>query len=197
MTGVSSGAFRCLRSSVTLNGVEKRCCSTLFGRLIVVPRVTPRACLSTPPFLPPAVYEARGCLTLPCSWRFCCCSPRVHHGQRPTPAGQLPGDADRGDRGPLLPGVEGAPSLVESAVGLICPSPHGRGLPGLAADQLRRQPVLPTVMPGRFHQQPAGVTVPGLGDRALRTGIPAGVLRRHQAQERADVPAGEPLPVAD
>jgi len=49
----------------------------------------------------------------------------------------------------------------------------------------------------RLHQQPAGMPAPRLGDRAHRSAAAGGMLRRGQAQERADAVAGEPVPVAD
>ncbi len=102
-------------------------------------------------------------------WSRSSCFSAVHDGQRPAPTGQLPGHPDGGHRGPFLAGVERPPPLVEPAVRLIRPGPHVGWLPVAATDHLRRQPVRFAVMPGRFHQQPAGVAVAGLGDRTLGT----------------------------
>ena len=83
-----------------------------------------------------------------------------------------------------------------------CPaSPRARAA-GLASAHRSRM-VLPTavggaVVPGGLDQQPAGVGVAGLGDRALDPGLaPEECSRGHQPDEGADGGAGEPVPVAD
>lgn len=55
----------------------------------------------------------------------------------------------------------------------------------------------PAVMPGRFNQQPAGVGVAGLGDRAAGPGRPGGLLGRDQTKIGADAGSSEPVPVPD
>ena len=95
-----------------------------------------------------------------------------HHGQRPAPAGQLAGDGDVGDHGPLLAVGEADPALVQPVVARLRPRDRGRGRQLPAAPQHRGRPVRLAVVPGRLDQQPAGVGVAGLGDRALRPGSP-------------------------
>jgi len=93
----------------------------------------------------------------------------VEDRQRPAPAGQFTSDSHVGDDGLLLAGEEGLPPLVQSVVagvaaglgrwrGEVPAGPHGRA--GVA--------VVAAVVPGRFYQEPSGVGVAGLGDRALR-----------------------------
>jgi hypothetical protein len=52
-------------------------------------------------------------------------------------------------------------------------------------------------MPGRLDQQPAGMAVAGLGDRALATSPATGLLTGHQAEPGPDRGAGEAMPVGD
>jgi hypothetical protein len=51
-----------------------------------------------------------------------------------------------------------------------------------APPQISPGPIRAPVMPGRFDQQPAGMSVAGLGDPALGAGRPRGVLGGHQPQ---------------
>jgi hypothetical protein len=53
------------------------------------------------------------------------------------------------------------------------------------------------VVPGSVDEEFADVGVAGLGDRALDAGLPGGVLREDQADERADGVTAAPAPVAD
>ena len=69
---------------------------------------------------------------------------------------------------------------------LVPPGPQGQA-----------GPVRLAVVPGRLDQQPAGVGVPGLGDRPLGAFRTRGALGGHQPQVGADAAAGEPLPVTD
>ena len=47
----------------------------------------------------------------------------VEDGQGPAPTGQLTGDRDRGDGGPLVPGHEPGPLTVQPAVPRIAAGP--------------------------------------------------------------------------
>ena len=76
---------------------------------------------------------------------------------------------------------------ARAAAGALVPTgPHGEpGTVGLA------------VVPGRLDQQPAGVGVPGLGDRALGALPAGGGLGGHQPEVGTDGGSGEPMPVTD
>jgi len=52
-----------------------------------------------------------------------------------------------------------------------------------------------SVVPGGLNQQPTGVAIAGLGDRALGAPAAGGVLGGHQPEVGADSGAGEPAPV--
>src|SRR5437764_9689160 len=55
----------------------------------------------------------------------------------------------------------------------------------------------PPLVPGCFDQQPAGVGVAGLGDRAELAPLAARILAWRQTEERPERLRPEPLPVAD
>lgn len=92
----------------------------------------------------------------------------IEHGQRPAPAGQFPGDGGVGHHGALLAGVETTPAGVQTSIGLLTPGPGRRagGIP--TPPQIHPGPIRLAVMPSRFDQQAAGMSVSGLGDRSLR-----------------------------
>jgi hypothetical protein len=96
----------------------------------------------------------------------------VHHGQRPAPASQFPGDGDVRDRGSFATPDEPHPPVVQSPVAEVTASPRRDGclFPSLPHD--RADVVAGTVMPGCFDQQPAGVPVAGLGDRPCTRDCP-------------------------
>lgn len=90
----------------------------------------------------------------------------VQDGQGPAPAGQFAGDRD--DR-LLLPGGEYLPAVMQPVVALLSTGPGRRRRLVPAGLHGQGGAVRLAVVPGRFHEQPAGVSVPGLGDRPLRT----------------------------
>jgi hypothetical protein len=121
----------------------------------------------------------------------------VQDGQAPAPSGKLAGDRDRADGGAFAPGVQPAPALMQPAVARLGPfSDHG-GLSVLSGPELPAGPIGFAVVPGRLDQQPPGMGVTGLGDRALDTLGAAGLLGWDQPEIGADPGAGEAPPVAD
>src|SRR5664280_89753 len=122
----------------------------------------------------------------------------VHDGQGPAPAGQLAGDRDVRDHGSLLAFGELQPPLVQATIAGVTPGPSSRRRelpPG--AHRGPRGAVGLVVVPSSLDQQPAGVGVAGLGDRALGTGLTRGGLGRYQAHIGPDTGAGQSVPVAD
>src|SRR5699024_910078 len=145
----------CLGSNVT------RCGATCFGLFIVESRVTPRAATT-----------GRGCETSLLCWSV------VHDGQRPAPAGQVPGDRGVCDGASFLPVDERHPASVQAPVALVTADAGrgGRGVPSVA--QHGADLVAGPVVPGGLDEQSAHVPVAGLGDRPPRAGSPGGVFGR-------------------
>ena len=77
----------------------------------------------------------------------------------PRQSGELAGDGDR-DGGAILAagGVEVGPAAMESQLGAPGGFDRGGWLFGLAAAQIDRQCGVASVVPGRFDEQPPGVT---------------------------------------
>ena len=85
------------------------------------------------------------------------------------PARQFAGDRRVGDVVGLLAFFELVPAMVQTAVPGITAGPGcRRGEVPAVADRLAGN-VAVLVMPGGFNQQPAGMTVAGLGDRPQAT----------------------------
>ena len=107
----------------------------------------------------------------------------VHHGEAPTEPGEFAGNGDRNNGGAHSAAfLEMLPPLVQAPSGLLGAGFDFGSLPGSASLQLQAGPVGLAVMPRRFHQQPAGVAVAGLGDRpharvSGRTGALTGQAR--------------------
>jgi hypothetical protein len=91
----------------------------------------------------------------------------VEDGQGPAPAGELAGDRGVGDHGPLAAGVEASPPGMQAPVRPLPAIARGGAGPVLPAAKVHTDAVGLAVMPGRFDQQPAGVSVSGLGDLTL------------------------------
>ena len=68
---------------------------------------------------------------------------------------------------------------------------------GPALTQIASGAIRCAVMPGRLHQQPAGMSITGLGDPTLDPTGPRGVLTGHQTQVGADRTSRQPTPIAD
>lgn len=116
----------------------------------------------------------------------------LEDGQGPAPAREFASDRGVRDDGALLAGFELVPAVVEASVAQVAAGSGGWGgeVPAVA-DRLARH-VAVLMMPGGLDQQPAGMTVAGLGDRAERARLARGVLRGDQANEGADRVTGEP-----
>ena len=135
-----------------------------------------------------------GALSSPsrCGWRL------LHRRERPAVSGELARDGDHDDRAGLASGLERVPACVQPA------GARGRlGLARRAACRARRRSSVTlsaeraALVPGGLDQQPAGVRVAGLGDRALAAPLAARVLARGEAEERAERLGPEPVPVAE
>ena len=107
-------------------------------------------------------------------------------GQGPAPAGELAGDGGVGHGVLLAPcGVPG-PLVVQPLVaGVATDAGRGGGLVPAGLEDLAYL-VLRLVVPGGLDQEPAGVGVPGLGDRALPAGLTGGVLGGDEPEVGAD-----------
>jgi len=90
-----------------------------------------------------------------------------------------PGDGDVRDDRPLSPGCEHLPAVGAAGDSLVTAGPGGRRCLVPAGPHGQAGAVRVAVVRGRLHQQPAGVGVPGLGDRALRALRTGGGLGRH------------------
>src|SRR5687767_13914576 len=112
----------------------------------------------------PRAAAARSVPAGACGWSV----GLLEGGEGPAPAGELAGDRDVGDHRLLLAVVEDLPAVVQPAVALMATRAGGRGC--LLPPGPHRRPgfaVVASVVPGGLDQQPAGVGVPGLGDRPL------------------------------
>ena len=89
------------------------------------------------------------------------------------------------------------PPVVQTPVAEVAARPSRGGSLLPPAVHHGADPVAGSVMPGCFDEQPAGVTIAGLGDRTLHAGLAGGELAGHQPDERADAVPAEPVPVAD
>jgi hypothetical protein len=100
-------------------------------------------------------------------------------------AGELARDGDRDDRAPLAASLEGVPALMQPACALVGSRADRGGLP-LATllehcARAQRSPLLP----GGLDQQPAGMRIAGLCDRAEAAPLAGRVLARGEAEEGA------------
>src|SRR5699024_7409822 len=113
------------------------------------------------------------------------------------PARQLAGDSSRGHGVALVPVDETYPSGVQTPVACIPSGPGGRGCEVPPITDGLTDGVSGPMMPGGLYQQPAHVSVAGLGDGPLGPGLARGMLAGDQSDEGCDGGAGEAVPVAN
>ena len=122
----------------------------------------------------------------------------LEHGQGPAPAGQLAGDGDVGDHVPLAAGAERVPA-VRAAAG--CRHRRGPGpLVGRAPSDRAWSCPTGSGPGGARRPRPAADAawvLPVLVIEPWTRDWPEEYSRGHEADERADGVAGEPVPVAD
>ena len=87
--------------------------------------------------------------------------------------GEFAGDRDHDDRAGLASGFERVPACVEPVAAPFGLGSHSEGLAFASAFESDAQPCRAALVPGGLDQQPTGVRVAGLGDRALTAPLPA------------------------
>lgn len=92
---------------------------------------------------------------------------------------------------------EHLPAVMQPVVPLMAAGPRRRRRLVPAGPHRQAGPVRRAVVPRGLHQQPAGVGVPGFGDRPLGAVPAGGMLGGQEPQLGADGVTGEPVPVAD
>ncbi len=134
-----------------------------------------------------------GALSSPSRWGW----RLLHRRERPAVSGELARDRDHDDRAGLASGLERVPASVEPAGAAVRLRSQGEGFafaPAFEGDAQARRAAL---VPGGLNKEPARVRVAGLGDPALAAPLPARVLARGEAEERAERLGAEPAPVAE
>src|SRR5205814_1287515 len=108
----------------------------------------------------------------------------LHRRQRPAVSSELARDRDDDDRARLAPCLERLPTCVQPAGAALRLGLHRERLAVASAFERDAPTRRAALVPGGLDQQPADVTVTGLGDRALSAPLAARVLARGETEKR-------------
>src|SRR6266478_5419863 len=120
----------------------------------------------------------------------------LHCRQRPAVSGELACDGDDDDRARLASSFERVPTSVQPPAAALGLGLHRERLAVASAFERDAPSRRAALVPGGLDQQPADVTVAGLGDRALSAPLAAGVLTRGETEKRPQRLGTKPVPVA-
>ena len=104
-------------------------------------------------------------------------------GNSPHKSRELPGNGYRNDVGVFASGDESSVPFAQPDLGFPTAGLDEFGLFFQPQLQMSTDFRWVAIGPGAFHQDPAGMSVPGFGDRPLPASLGTGVFRGNQAQE--------------